>query len=152
MSATLDSRAVSAFFDDCPVIEVPGRLYPLEVGYAPGEPIGDAAADVLRATDGQLLCFLQGAAEIGRAIAEIERRIPAGVEIVALHGSLDAADQDRALAPASGRRIVVATNIAETSLTVPGVTAGSGTGPPSAARDDGHRGSHRPQTLPLTTR
>lgn len=150
MSATLDSRAASAFFDDCPVIEVPGRLYPLEVGYAPGEPIGDAAADVLRATDGQLLCFLQGAAEIGRAIAEIERRIPAGVEIVALHGSLDAADQDRALAPASGRRIVVATNIAETSLTVPGVTAVIDTGLHKVARYDRHRGIDSLETERIT--
>ena len=150
MSATLDSRAVSAFFDDCPVIEVPGRPYPLDVGYAPGEPIGDAAADVLRATDGQLLCFLPGAAEIGRAIAEIERRIPAGVEIVALHGSLDAADQDRALAPASGRRIVVATNIAETSLTVPGVTAVIDTGLHKVARYDRHRGIDSLETERIT--
>ncbi|PYQ76643.1 MAG: hypothetical protein DMG01_16670 [Acidobacteria bacterium] len=149
MSATLDSRAVSAFFDDCPVIEVPGRPYPLDVGYAPGEPIGDAAADVLRATDGQLLCFLPGAAEIGRAIAEIERRTP-GVEIVALHGSLDAADQDRALAPAPGRRIVVATNIAETSLTVPGVTAVIDTGLHKVARYDGHRGIDSLETERIT--
>jgi len=150
MSATLDSRAVSAFFDDCPVIEVPGRLYPLDVGYAPGQAIGDAAADMLRATDGQLLCFLPGAAEIGRAIVDIERRVPAGVEIVALHGSLDAADQDRALAPAAGRRIVVATNIAETSLTVPGVTAVIDTGLHKIARYDGHRGIDSLETERIT--
>jgi ATP-dependent helicase HrpB len=150
MSATLDSRAVSAFFDDCPVIEVPGRLYPLDIGYAPGQAIGDAAADMLGATHGQLLCFLPGAAEIGRAIADIERRVPAGVEIVALHGSLDAADQDRALAPAAGRRIVVATNIAETSLTVPGVTAVIDTGLHKVARYDGHRGIDSLETERIT--
>jgi ATP-dependent helicase HrpB len=141
---------VSAFLGDCPVIDVPGRLYPLDVGYAPGQPIGDAANDLLRATDGQLLCFLPGAAEIGRAIAEIERRIPAGVEIVALHGSLDAADQDRALASASGRRIVVATNIAETSLTVPGVTAVIDTGLQKVARYDGDRGIDSLETERIT--
>jgi ATP-dependent helicase HrpB len=150
MSATLDSRAVSAFLDDCPAIDVPGRLYPLDVGYAPGQPIGDAAADLLRATEGQLLCFLPGAAEIGRAIGEIERRVPAGVEIVALHGSLDAGNQDRALAPASGRRIVVATNIAETSLTVPGVTAVIDTGLHKIARYDGHRGVDSLETERIT--
>ena len=150
MSATLDSRAVSAFFDDCPVIEVPGRLHPLEVGYAPGQAVGEAAAELLRATDGQLLCFLPGAGEIGRAIGDIQRRVSGDVEVVPLHGSLDAADQDRALSLPSRRRIVVATNIAETSLTVPGVTAVIDTGLHKVARYDADRGIDSLETERIT--
>src|SRR5213593_1678806 len=124
MSATLDSSAVSAFLDGCPIVDVPGRLYPIDVTYAPGQAVADAAADVLQATDGDVLCFLPGAPEIHRAIGELQPRLSsADVDVVPLHGSLDSGEQDAALRPGSRRRIVVATNSAETSLTVPGVTA-----------------------------
>src|SRR5262249_16711022 len=62
MSATLDAHAVARFLDHCPIVDVPGRAYPLEVTYAPGVPIGDAAVSALAATSGQVLCFLPGAA------------------------------------------------------------------------------------------
>jgi len=140
MSATLDSQAVSAFLDACPVIEVPGRLHPIEISYAPGQPVADAAADVLGATDGQVLCFLPGAPEIRRAVTELQQRVPHDVEVVPLHGSLDAEAQDAALRPAPRRRIIVATNIAETSLTVPGVTAVIDSGVHKVARYDAERG------------
>jgi ATP-dependent helicase HrpB len=140
MSATLDSQAVSAFLDACPVIEVPGRLHPIEISYAPGQSVADAAADVLGATDGQVLCFLPGAPEIRRAVTELQQRVPHDVEVVPLHGSLDAEAQDAALRPAPRRRIIVATNIAETSLTVPGVTAVIDSGVHKVARYDAERG------------
>src|SRR4029077_10872229 len=89
MSATLDAAAVAAFLDDCPVVDVPGRVHPLEISYAPGQSIVDAAGDVLRATDGHVLCFLPGAPEIRRAIVELQPRVGGDVEIVPLHGSLD---------------------------------------------------------------
>jgi ATP-dependent helicase HrpB len=143
MSATLDSAAVSAFLDGCPVIDVPGRLYPLDVGYAPGQSVADAVADLSRVSTGDILCFLPGAFEIRQAIDEIGGRGVAGeVEILALHGSLDGAAQDAALRPRSAgrRRIIVATNIAETSLTVPGVTAVVDSGFHKIARYDAERG------------
>jgi ATP-dependent helicase HrpB len=140
MSATLDVAAVAAFLDGCPAIDVPGRVYPLEVEHAPGQSVVDAAAGMLRDVDGQLLCFLPGASEIRRAVADLQPRVGAGVDVVPLHGSLTADEQDRALRPSAGRRIVVATNIAETSLTVPGVTAVIDTGLHKVARYDPERG------------
>jgi ATP-dependent helicase HrpB len=140
MSATLDASAVASFLGGCPVIDVPGRVYPLDVSYAPGQSIVDAAGDLLGVTDGQLLCFLPGAAEIRRAMAALQPRVGADVEVVPLHGSLDAEAQDLALRPSPRRRVIVATNIAETSLTVPGVTAVIDTGVHKVARYDAERG------------
>jgi len=124
MSATLDAGPVSAFFDGCPVVDVPGRLYPVEITYAPGQLVAPAALEVLGQTAGDVLCFLPGAAEIRRAVDDIQREVTRReIDVLPLHGSLDGETQDAAIRPSSRRRIVVATNIAETSLTVPGVTA-----------------------------
>jgi ATP-dependent helicase HrpB len=150
MSATLDAHAVAAFLDDCPVVAVPGRTYPLDVAYAPGVPMGDAAAGALSATSGHVLCFLPGAAEIRRAVADIQSRVGPDVEVVPLHASLDADAQDLALRPASRRRVVAATNIAETSLTVPGVTAVVDTGLQKIARYDAERGIDSLETERVT--
>ena len=141
MSATLDAASVSAFLDGCPVIEVPGRLHPIEVTYAPGQSAGDAALDVLGTTSGRILCFLPGAAEIRRTIADIRARAGArSLDVIPLHGSLDAAEQDAAFRDSSPHRsIVVATNIAETSVTVPGVTAVVDSGLHKVARYDAER-------------
>jgi len=151
MSATLDAHAVSAFLDDCPVVDVPGRTFALDITYSPGVSIGEAAVGALAATSGQVLCFLPGAGEIRRAIADIQPRVGPDVEVVPLHGSLDADEQDAALRPASRRRIVVATNIAETSLTVPGVTAVVDTGLQKIARYDAARGIDSLETERVTT-
>ena len=144
MSATLDSGAVSAFLNGCPVVDVPGRLYPLEIAYASGATVPDAVADVMRTSQGNVLCFLPGAFEIRRTIDELQTRGVAA-EILPLHGSLDADAQDLALRPGSEtasrrRRIIVATNIAETSVTVPGVTAVVDSGLHKVARYDADRG------------
>jgi ATP-dependent helicase HrpB len=140
MSATLDAQMVSRYLDDCPVVDVPGREHPIEISYAPEQPIGEAVADVLSRTPGNVLCFLPGAFEIRRAIADIESRIGDGAELLPLHGSLHGDEQDRVLAESPSRRVVVATNIAETSLTVPGVTAVVDTGLQKVARHDADRG------------
>jgi len=150
MSATLDADAVASFLGDCPIVAVPGRTYPLDVTYTPGVPIGEAASSALAATGGQVLCFLPGAGEIRRAAADIEPRVGADVEVVPLHGSLDADAQGLALRPSSRRRIVVATNIAETSLTVPGVTAVVDTGLQKIARYDADRGIDSLETERVT--
>ncbi len=143
MSATLDSAAVSAFLNGCPVVDVPGRLHPLEVAYAPGATVPDAVAGAMRASTGDVLCFLPGAFEIRRAIDELQARGVAGeAEILPLHGSLDSEAQDLPLRPPATprRRVIVATNIAETSVTVPGVTAVVDSGLQKVARYDADRG------------
>jgi ATP-dependent helicase HrpB len=131
MSATLDGARVGKLLGDAPVIESAGRAFPVETRYlgrdarAPIEPqVADAVVRALRAETGSLLVFLPGAAEIRRSEALLRERVgdPA-IDIVPLHGALDADVQDRAIAPApAGRRkVVLATSIAETSLTIEGV-------------------------------
>jgi ATP-dependent RNA helicase HrpB len=139
MSATLDAEPVAAFLDGCPIVDVPGRTFPLDISYAPGITVADAAADALTRTTGQVLCFLPGAAEIRRVVADLQPRVGSQVEVVPLHGSLDADAQDVALLPSARRRIVVATNLAETSVTVPGVTAVIDSGLHKVARYDAER-------------
>ena len=141
MSATLDIEPVAAFLGDAAVIQVPGASHPLTIEHADGESVADAASGMLGRTAGQVLCFLPGAREIERARAELSGLAASkGVELVALHGSLDGDAQDAAIAAVECRRIVLATNIAETSLTVPGVTAVVDTGLVKVARYDAERG------------
>ena len=145
MSATMDIARVADFLDDAPVIEVPGALHPLAVEYAEGQSVPDAARDVLSKTSGQILCFLPGSREIEQARAELAAMrssgmLPQQVDIVPLHGSLEAGEQDDAVSVTTARRIILATNIAETSLTVPGVTAVIDTGRVKVARYDTERG------------
>jgi ATP-dependent helicase HrpB len=143
MSATLDSAAVSAFLNGCPVVDVPGRLHPLHVAYAPDATVADAVAEAMRASPGDVLCFLPGAFEIRRAIDQLQARGVAGeAEILPLHGSLDSEAQDLPLRPPASprRRVIVATNIAETSVTVPGVTVVVDSGLHKVARYDADRG------------
>jgi ATP-dependent helicase HrpB len=135
MSATLDAAVVSAYLDGCPIVEVPGSSHPLEIRYAPGVSLPAAVQASLRERAGQVLCFLPGAGEIARA----RRDLGADVEVVELHGSLDSAAQDAAIAATPHRRIVLATNIAETSLTVPGITAVIDWGLQKVARYDPDR-------------
>jgi ATP-dependent helicase HrpB len=131
MSATLDGARVGKLLGDAPVIESLGRALPVETRYlgrdvrAPIErQVADAVARAVRADAGSLLVFLPGAAEIRRTEAVLRERVrdPA-VDIVPLHGALDADAQDRAIAPAppGRRKVVLATSIAETSLTIEGV-------------------------------
>jgi ATP-dependent helicase HrpB len=138
MSATIDARQVAEFLDGAPIVEVPGRSYPLEIGHHPDVSVADAVRDVSARSSGHVLCFLPGAPEISRALNAVQAAAPAS-EVVALHGGLDGAEQDRAIAPATVRRVILATNIAETSLTVPGVTAVVDTGLHKVARYDPDR-------------
>jgi ATP-dependent helicase HrpB len=131
MSATLDGARVARLLGDAPVIASEGRAFPVETRYlgrkadAPLErQMADAIAMALRADPGSVLAFLPGAAEIRRTQNFLGERIhDAGIEIVPLFGALDAAVQDRAIQPApkGQRKVVLATSIAETSLTIEGV-------------------------------
>jgi ATP-dependent helicase HrpB len=135
MSATLDVDAVSRYLDGCPIIQVPGRLHTVRVSYAPGRPLSDAVTDALRETGGDVLCFLPGAAEIQHA-AETLWPSASDLELLPLHGSLGADAQDRVFSPRQPRRVILATNIAETSITVPRITAVVDTGLQKVARYD----------------
>ncbi len=139
MSATMETAAVSAYLRGCDVVDVPGRVYPLTVAYRPGMAVARAVHEIAAATSGHVLCFLPGAPEIRRAAADIQATVGSALEMVPLHGSLDAAAQDRAMAPSATRRVILATNIAETSLTVPGVDAVVDTGVHKVARYDPDR-------------
>jgi ATP-dependent helicase HrpB len=131
MSATLDGARVAKLLGDAPVVASEGRAFPVETRYlgrkadAPLErQMADAIAMALRADPGSVLAFLPGAAEIRRTQNFLGERVhDASIEIVPLFGALDAGVQDRAIAPApKGRRkVVLATSIAETSLTIEGV-------------------------------
>jgi ATP-dependent helicase HrpB len=140
MSATLDTAPVARFLGGCPVIEVPGLLHPLTIDYAPGQSIATALSELLPRSNGNVLCFLPGAAEIAAAIGEANPIARShGVELRPLHGSLDAREQDAVLRPTEGRRVIVATNVAETSLTVPGVSAVIDSGLHKVSRYDDDR-------------
>ncbi len=142
MSATLDAGPVSAFLDHCPVVEVAGRAHPIEVRYAPGRSIAESALSVLARDGGHVLCFLPGAPEIRRAQSELAGRVPNAL-VLALHGTLSGEEQDRALAPSPLRKLILATNLAETSLTVEGVTDVIDSGLQKVLRYDASRGLDR---------
>ncbi|MFC5344492.1 ATP-dependent helicase HrpB [Brevundimonas staleyi] len=131
MSATLDIAGVSRLLDGAPVVEAEGRAFPVEtlyLGRNPVERIEDATAravmTALGEQAGSVLVFLPGQGEIHRTAQRLGERLrdPA-VDVVALYGALDKATQDRAIepAPAGRRKVVLATSVAETSLTIEGV-------------------------------
>ena len=149
MSATLDAGRVAAWLGDCPVIEVPAESFPLQTLYRPEASLDSVAGEALSTTSGQVLCFLPGAPEIARALPAVLRVAP-GIDVVTLHGSLASAEQDKALSPTNQRRVILATNIAETSLTVPGVRAVVDTGLQKVARYDPDRAIDSLETERIT--
>jgi ATP-dependent helicase HrpA len=128
-SATIDTQTFAHHFGDAPIVDVEGRGYPVEVRWRPPDERGDtsaseqivAALDEITVEDprGDVLVFLPGEREIRDAHLALSRRRYRATEIVALYARLSAAEQDRVFKPGSARRIVLATNVAETSLTVP---------------------------------
>jgi ATP-dependent helicase HrpB len=138
MSATLDAGAVAAFLDDCPVIDVPGRTFPLDIQYRPAASIEDAILDVRsRSAEGAVLAFLPGAPEIRRAAERLAPKLAhRSIDVLPLHGGLDADEQDAAIRASSRPRVILATNLAETTVTVPDVTIVVDTGLHKVARYD----------------
>ncbi len=131
-SATIDAQRFSTHFDGAPVIEVSGRLYPVEVRYRPvggdaedttrdeeEQALADAVQELFREGSGDVLVFLPGEREIRDAAAVLGRANLQGAEVLPLYGRLSVAEQDRVFHPGGARRVVLATNVAETSLTVP---------------------------------
>ncbi len=131
-SATIDAERFARHFDGAPVIEVSGRLYPVELRYRPvggdaedttreeeEQALADAVDEACREGPGDVLVFLPGEREIRDAAEVLRKHHPPGTEILPLYARLSAAEQDRVFRPGGARRIVLATNVAETSLTVP---------------------------------
>jgi len=131
-SATIDAERFSKHFDNAPVIEVSGRLYPVEVRYRPvagdaedttrdeeEQALADAVDELCREGPGDILVFLPGEREIRDAADTLRRKGPKGLELLPLYSRLSVAEQDRVFKPGRERRVVLATNVAETSLTVP---------------------------------
>jgi ATP-dependent helicase HrpB len=152
MSATIEAGPVAAFLGDCPVVQVEGRTHPVEIVHlGPGQPsaLPDrvvAALEHLTAGNeaGDVLVFLPGAEEIRRTQSRLEslaRRHD--LLLLPLYGSLGADEQMRALRPANQRKVVLATNIAETSLTIDGVTTVIDSGLARVASYDPQRGLDR---------
>ena len=140
MSATMDVDAVAAYLDGCPTVSIDSAPHPLQIEYAADAGVGRAVERALDQTAGNVLCFLAGAPEIRRTQAEVGPFAAArGHDVVPLHGGLPSDEQDQALAEGPRRRVILATNIAETSLTVPNVRAVIDTGLHKVARYDPDR-------------
>jgi ATP-dependent helicase HrpB len=132
MSATLDAEPVAAFLGGVPIVRVPGRVFPVQIRHAPAaglhvvDHVADVARQVLRepAPSGgvrdDVLVFLPGAGEIERVQQQLQDE--PDVDVLPLHGTLPFEQQARVLRPSSRRKLILATNIAETSLTIDGVT------------------------------
>jgi ATP-dependent helicase HrpA len=133
-SATLDAERFSKHFNGAPVIEVSGRLYPIETRFRPwqdakdgdlNDAIVDAVDEAHRAGPGDVLVFLPGEREIREAAEALRKhsfgKLAPGLEVLPLFARQTAVEQGRVFAEHQGRRVVLATNVAETSLTVPGI-------------------------------
>jgi ATP-dependent helicase HrpA len=135
-SATIDPQRFSRHFGDAPVVEVSGRTYPVEVRYRPltgddeedvgvdrdeVDAIGDAVEELLPEGPGDVLVFLSGEREIRDTADALRARLRSDVEVLPLYARLSTSEQRRVFRPHDNRRVVLATNVAETSLTVPGI-------------------------------
>lgn len=162
MSATLDAGPVAALLGspagDCPVVSAAGRMFPVEIRHLRHgdrrdlvELVRDAVPEALRGTAGHVLVFLPGVGEIGRCQGalgpDLSRR---GIDVLPLHGEMPAADQDRVLGDAGRRKVILATNVAETSLTIPGVTAVVDSGLARQPRTNPATGLPRLELVPIS--
>lgn len=151
MSATLETAGLSAYLENCPVIESAGRLHPVEIRYSTTHDAGPLAPRVVQAleqvlvdTPGDLLVFLPGVGEI-RRVAEAIGSLASehGLAVRQLYGDLPLDEQQRVLEPLSQRKVVLATNVAESSITIDGVTGVIDTGLARTLRFDTSVGLNR---------
>lgn len=148
MSATLEGMALQKYMTPCEVLQSEGRTFPVNIVYknVEGEPLWDAAAEAVERhfshmeSGGHALVFMPGAYEINRTIQAIRARLSSSIPVFPLHGELPAAEQDAAVGAGSARKVIVSTNVAETSLTIDGVTLVVDSGLARIARYDPHRG------------
>ncbi|WP_343818255.1 ATP-dependent helicase HrpB [Dyella marensis] len=159
MSATLDGERIAQWLD-APRISSPGRSFPVRIDYPPARTqestehqLARVARLALKENDGDVLAFLPGRREIARAEAVLAQTLECGdVDVVALHGELSMAEQQAALSPAEPgtRRIVLATNVAESSVTLPGIRAVVDSGLAREPRFDPNSGFTRLETVTIS--
>jgi len=158
MSATLAPEPIAAWLGDCPIVRSQGRTFPVEVRYLPHSPQGPIAPLVARGvetllgeTGGHVLAFLPGVAEIRQAERELLRggRID-DADLMPLYADLPLDEQQAVLEPGRRRKIVLATNVAETSLTIEGVTAVVDSGLARVLRSDAALGIDRLETTRIS--
>lgn len=131
MSATLDPQPIADFLGDAVCVTSQGRAFPVDIRYTKmvsrdriGDQVAAALPGALRATDGHVLVFLPGVGEIHSTKRVIEqKRLDRDAVVLELYGDLSPADQDAVIGDSTARKIILATNVAETSITIPGVTA-----------------------------
>ncbi|MDA1193897.1 MAG: helicase-related protein, partial [Planctomycetota bacterium] len=155
MSATLDPTPIAAFLGDAPILTCTSRTHPVTIEHAPRSPetgveaaVRSAVLDVLPRHEGDLLVFLPGVGEIRRcrdALADVR-----AADVLELHGELPPEKQDAALRTGARRRIILATNVAETSLTLPGVRVVIDAGLERVPRLDPATGFERLEAVPIS--
>ena len=158
MSATLDPAGIARYLGDCPIIESEGRQYPVRIDYlgrVERQQITELATNgieqVLQQTDGDVLVFLPGVGEIMRTRSALEPLLRRhNLAVFTLYGDMTPEDQDRVLAPCDQRKIVLSTNVAETSVTIEGVTAVVDTGLARQMQFDADIGLDRLELSPVS--
>ncbi len=154
MSATLDAEPVAALLDDAPIVRSEGRAFPVTTRWLDRPKpknlrleavVADQVLAALTESEGDILVFLPGAGEIQRTLSQLAPKLPAGAEAMPLYGALDFKSQRKAIAPPTHgqRRVVLATAIAETSLTIPGIRVVIDAGLARRARFDPGNGMSR---------
>lgn len=159
MSATLEAKSVAHFLDDCPLVTSEGRMYPVTIEHVDrpdDRPLDKQVASAVRRVvredaDGDILVFLPGAGEIRRALETLEPLArEADLLVLPLHGDLPIEQQARAVEPADRRKVVLSTNVAESSVTIDGVTAVVDSGLARVATHSPWSGLSRLSTLPVS--
>lgn len=150
MSATLETATLGKYLAPCDTLTSAGRTFPVQIEYLPKSlradeyPVWDAAAEELDrlapTTEGDVLIFMSGAYEISRTISAVRARLGGKFVVLPLHGELPASEQDAAIARYDARKVIVSTNVAETSLTIDGVRVVIDAGLARVARFDANRG------------
>ena len=155
MSATLDADEVAAHLGDADIIRAEGRMFPVETNYLGDMSMTAAISKALKETDGDILCFLPGEVEIRRVqdTVDVRGRLGTGaptIDVLPLYGALPKEEQDRVFAPSNLRKVILATSIAETSVTIEGISTVIDSGLMRVPRFRPASGMSGLVTLPLT--
>lgn len=155
MSATLDADEVAAHLGDADIIRAEGRMFPVETNYLGDMSMTAAISKALKETDGDILCFLPGEGEIRRVqdTVDVRGRLGTGaptINVLPLYGALPKEEQDRVFAPSNLRKVILATSIAETSVTIEGISTVIDSGLMRVPRFRPASGMSGLVTLPLT--
>lgn len=158
MSATLAAEPIAAYLGQCPIIQCDGSTFPVQIRYQEipsrstlGLAVTRGVEEMLRETSGDVLVFLPGVREIRQVESDLQNAsLPTDSVILPLYGDLPASEQDRAFETSTRRKIILATNVAETSITIPGITAVVDTGTARVLSFDANLGLNRLELLPIS--